>query len=133
MRNMSQGVSPETLYESLGEGLRLLRSRRHLKQGQVAEMAGITKAMLSAYETGAHLPTIPTLSAILIALETDFSGLQEALNALRDVAAEGGRERGQPNSHALTGGESNLAAVLVLELRRFADSVELLARQSPAH
>lgn len=65
-----------------GVALRLLRSRRRLKQWEVAEKAGMTKAMLSSYETGKVTPTLQSLTTLFEALETDFLGLQDALEAV---------------------------------------------------
>lgn len=65
-----------------GVALRLLRTRRRLKQWEVAEKAGMTKAMLSSYETGKVTPTLQSLTTLFKALETDFLGLQDALEAV---------------------------------------------------
>ena len=45
------------ILNGLGQALRWLRDRQGKKQYQVAEAAGITKGMLSAYETplGFHI------------------------------------------------------------------------------
>jgi transcriptional regulator with XRE-family HTH domain len=66
---------------AFGVALRLLRSRRRLKQWEVAAKAGMTKAMLSSYETGKVTPTLQSLITIFEALETDFFGFQDALEA----------------------------------------------------
>lgn len=79
--------------EILGPALRLLRGRRHLKQMQVAAKAGITKAMLSSYETGSATPSLQSLTSILRALETDFRELQDALYAV----GPGGPGPGSPD------------------------------------
>lgn len=65
---------------ALSQALRLLRGELRLKQCQVADRAGITKAMLSSYETGAAMPSFQTLSAILGSLECTFHDLQDALD-----------------------------------------------------
>lgn len=67
------------IFTNLGHALRWLRNRQGRRQMDVAEAAGITKAMLSAYETGKQLPTIPTLDKILVALGADLSELHDAL------------------------------------------------------
>ncbi len=67
----------------LGPALRLLRARRRLRQYQVAERAGITKAMLSSYENGNTTPSYYSLIPLLGALESDLTGLQQALDMLR--------------------------------------------------
>ena len=73
-------------FENLGQALRWLRSRQHRKQYEIADAAGITKAMLSAYETGKQNPSIETLEKILEALRSDLSELHNAL-----VLHQGGR------------------------------------------
>jgi transcriptional regulator with XRE-family HTH domain len=70
-------------FESLGRALRLLRLRRGHKQYEVARSARITKAMLSAYETGKRLPSLATLGAILEALASDLGDLHRAMLADR--------------------------------------------------
>lgn len=67
------------IFGNLGQALRWLRNRCGRRQMDVAQAAGITKAMLSAYETGKQLPTIPTLDRILTALGADLQELREAL------------------------------------------------------
>lgn len=65
--------------ECLGKALRFLRTQRGLSQGAVADQAGITKAMLSTYETGKCFPVLHSLTAVLDALKCDFQSLQAAL------------------------------------------------------
>ncbi len=56
-----------------------MRERRGKKQYQVAASAGITKGMLSAYETGRQRPSLETLDKILDTLESDLNDLHNAL------------------------------------------------------
>jgi transcriptional regulator with XRE-family HTH domain len=70
---------------SFGKALRLLRSRRHLTQTVVAETAGITKAMLSAYERGTHLPSLPSLAPVLNVLHGDLHDLQDVLDEVEGL------------------------------------------------
>jgi transcriptional regulator with XRE-family HTH domain len=67
---------------SLGSALRLLRARRSQTQAAVARAAGVTKAMLSAYENGVVFPSIRSLAAVLAALNGDLYALQSALYEL---------------------------------------------------
>jgi len=82
-------------FENLDQALRWLRNRQNRKQYEIAEAAGITKAMLSAYETGKQNPSIETLEKILEALHVDVAELHRALELHRDpesrtdLAAEG--------------------------------------------
>ncbi|HVR98548.1 MAG TPA: helix-turn-helix transcriptional regulator [Thermoanaerobaculia bacterium] len=66
-------------FNGLGPALRLLRHRHGLMQYQLAEKAGITKAMISSYEVGKHLPALETLSRMLRSLECDLHALQDAM------------------------------------------------------
>jgi DNA-binding XRE family transcriptional regulator len=66
-------------FQDLGKALRWLRTRQDRKQYEIAEAAGITKAMLSAYETGKQNPSIETLEKILAALGVDLMELHNAL------------------------------------------------------
>jgi transcriptional regulator with XRE-family HTH domain len=68
--------------DALGPALRLLRQRRLFRQYQVAEKAGITKAMLSSYETGKSTPSLKTLNSILRAMESGFAEFQWAFESL---------------------------------------------------
>ena len=64
-----------SIFNGLGRALRWLRDRQGKRQYQVADAAGITKAMLSAYETGKQKPSLDTLEKILVALECDLNDL----------------------------------------------------------
>jgi transcriptional regulator with XRE-family HTH domain len=67
------------IFHGLGRSLRWLRERQGKRQYQVAEDAGITKAMLSAYETGKQKPSLDTLEKILHAMRCDLHDLHNAL------------------------------------------------------
>ncbi|MCH9650834.1 MAG: helix-turn-helix domain-containing protein [Deltaproteobacteria bacterium] len=70
-------------FDGLGKALRWLREQRLMKQYQAAEAAGITKAMLSAYETGKQRPTIDTLERLLYGLGVGLSELAEVIPMMR--------------------------------------------------
>ena len=67
------------ILNGLGQSLRWLRDRQGKKQYQVAESAGITKGMLSAYETGRQRPSLETLEKILDTLGCDLNDLHNAI------------------------------------------------------
>ena len=67
----------------LGPALRRLRMHRGLRQYEAARAAGVTKAMLSAYETGKRNPSIRTLDGLLAALDASLGDLHLALVADR--------------------------------------------------
>lgn len=75
------------IFDHLDRALRWLREGRRLRQYQVAEAAGITKAMLSAYETGKQKPSLETLEKILAALGCDLCDLHEALEVFHTHAS----------------------------------------------
>lgn len=79
--------TPMSAFEGLGKALRWLRARQDKRQYQVAEDAGVTKAMLSAYETGKQRPSLETLDKILGGLDASLEDLHRAIlivNGLSD-------------------------------------------------
>jgi transcriptional regulator with XRE-family HTH domain len=89
------------IFDGLGRSLRWLRERQLKRQYQVAEVAGITKAMLSAYETGKQKPSLDTLEKILDALACDLNDLHNALQIVngrpeRMRSAAAGRDHWHP-------------------------------------
>jgi transcriptional regulator with XRE-family HTH domain len=82
------------ILSGLGQALRWLRDRRGKKQYQVAESAGITKGMLSAYETGRQRPSLETLEKILSTLGCDLNDLHNAIQIING-RPEGMRRRGE--------------------------------------
>ena len=86
-------ASPSGVFEAVGAALRYLRQHggaRSVKQKDVAARAGITKGMLSSYETGKQEPSLPTLGRLLDALGADLARLQWALGRVgRPADGEG--------------------------------------------
>lgn len=76
-------------FEGLGKALRWLREKQNKRQYQVAETAGITKAMLSAYETGKQKPSLETLEKILDALGLGLPELSVTLDLVNERRAAG--------------------------------------------
>jgi transcriptional regulator with XRE-family HTH domain len=68
-----------SLLSGLGQALRWLREKQSRKQYRVADTAGITKGMLSAYETGRQRPSLETLDKLLETLGCDLNDLHNAL------------------------------------------------------
>ena len=83
-------------FQGLGRALRWLRDRQGKRQYQVADAAGITKAMLSAYETGKQKPSLDTLEKILDALDCSLNDLHNSLQIVNErpeaIRRPGGRE-----------------------------------------
>src|SRR4051794_21870659 len=82
------------ILNGLGQALRWLRDRQGKKQYQVADTAGITKGMLSAYETGRQRPSLETLEKILDTLGCDLNDLHNALQIING-APEKMKRRGE--------------------------------------
>jgi transcriptional regulator with XRE-family HTH domain len=82
------------ILNGLGQALRWLRDRQGKKQYQVAETAGITKGMLSAYETGRQRPSLETLEKILDTLGCDLNDLHNAIQIING-RPEGIKRRGE--------------------------------------
>ena len=59
-----------------------MRQSTGLRQTQVSERSGLTKAMISAYEGGKNLPSLQSLSTYLNAIDRDLGDLQEAIDDL---------------------------------------------------
>lgn len=72
------------VFDGLGKALRWLREKEGLRQYEVARAAGITKAMLSAYETGKQRPSLPSLEKILDALGADLMAVARALDHVNE-------------------------------------------------
>lgn len=55
--------------------IKFLRNRRGWMQKELAKRSGLTKGMVSGYETGKKTPTLQSLARIAAALEADFCDL----------------------------------------------------------
>lgn len=80
-------------FDGLGKALRWLRAKQDKRQYQLAGAAGITKAMLSAYETGKQRPSLETLEKILAALGAELADLHDALDIVNERSPLAGRQR----------------------------------------
>jgi transcriptional regulator with XRE-family HTH domain len=81
---------------AFGASLRLLRTKTGWRQHEAAAAAGITKAMLSSYETGLSYPSLVSLFSILRALGADFRDLQNSIDALSGREGQSLRATGGP-------------------------------------
>lgn len=101
------------VFEGLGKALRWLREKEGLRQYESARAAGITKAMLSAYETGKQSPSLQSLEKILDALGADLRALARALDHVNERRPPpAAADRGAP-APALPG--TDLKAILGVE------------------
>lgn len=78
-QDRSTGPARATPLADIGSALRRLRMQRGLRQYEAADAAGVTKAMLSAYETGKRRPSLKTLDSLLTALNAHLGDLHRAL------------------------------------------------------
>jgi transcriptional regulator with XRE-family HTH domain len=65
--------------QHLGKALKWLRSQRGWAQKELASAAGITRSMVSSYESGKQSPTLTTVDKIMTALEADLCDLHRAV------------------------------------------------------
>ncbi len=130
-----------TVLNGLGQALRWLRDRLGKKQYQVAEAAGITKGMLSAYETGRQRPSLETLEKLLGTLGCDLHDLHNAIQivngrpaAMRpgsrfaDPASGSGREHGFPDLYSVLGQSDPLPPELERAFGQLLDGFHKLIR-----
>jgi DNA-binding XRE family transcriptional regulator len=102
-------VTPST-FTGLGQALRWLRERQTRKQYQVADLAGITKGMLSAYETGRQRPSLETLDKLLDTLGCDLNDLHNAIQIVNGRPEAIRRFAPPPIRPSVAGGGSATAA-----------------------
>lgn len=96
----------------LGQALRWLRDRNGRKQYQVADSAGITKGMLSAYETGRQKPSLDTLEKLLDTLGCNLYDLHNAVQIVN------GRPTIQRSREAETGWRDADAGLSSVDVRQ---------------
>ncbi|MBW8484131.1 helix-turn-helix domain-containing protein [Actinomadura parmotrematis] len=88
-------ASTERLRAAIAENLRYARGSRGFSLRDLAEQAGVSKALLSQLERGVANPTIEVLSAVATALDLDFTDLIRTPlyepQVLRAAAGEGAR------------------------------------------
>lgn len=90
------------ILKGLGHALRWLRDQQGRKQYQVADAAGITKGMLSSYETGRQRPSLDTLEKILDTLACDLNDLHNAIQIVNGNP-EGMRRKDEPGAASTLG------------------------------
>jgi transcriptional regulator with XRE-family HTH domain len=78
-------MSPSDQVKLIPLALKRLRESTGLRQIDVFRRSGLSKAMLSSYESGKALPSIISLSAYLGAIGRDLSDLQEVLDEIGGV------------------------------------------------
>jgi transcriptional regulator with XRE-family HTH domain len=138
-------VAPSVL-DGLGQALRWLRDRQGKKQYQVAEAAGITKGMLSAYETGRQRPSLETLDKLLGTLGCTLHDLHNAVEIVNgrpavgrtsvlpsDSAVGRWRDRGFPDLYSILGHSNPLPPDLERAFGQLLDGFHQLVRYMHAN
>jgi transcriptional regulator with XRE-family HTH domain len=69
----------------IAKALKLVRQSTGLRQIDVSERSGLSKAMVSAYEGGKALPSVLSLCRYLNAIGRDFGDLQDALDEMGGI------------------------------------------------
>lgn len=90
--------------DQMSKALRWLRMHRGLLQHEVARRAGITGPMLSKYEHGHTMPTVPVLFKLLEAMDCSLGHLASILDICRQGEEPDPRE---PQSRRLLQPASN--------------------------
>jgi transcriptional regulator with XRE-family HTH domain len=67
------------LAQQVGAALLHLRHERQLRQYMLADLAGMTKGMLSAFETGRQIPSLLSLVKLLAAMGISWQHFGRAL------------------------------------------------------
>ncbi|MEM7049448.1 MAG: helix-turn-helix transcriptional regulator [Acidobacteriota bacterium] len=106
------------VFDGLGKALRWLRAKQDKRQYQVAESASITKAMLSAYETGKQKPSLETLEKIMEALGVDLADLHDALLIVTERKPYAGMARRGAGPSGDVFGEPSLDVYRILSVDR---------------
>jgi transcriptional regulator with XRE-family HTH domain len=99
--------------EGLGPALRLLRRRSGKTQREIAKAAGISKNLLSNWETGATHPSMESLAKTLDVLGVDLLDLHNTIRLRGGRPAEG-YPAASPLPAVLAGGATD-PLVLLLE------------------
>jgi transcriptional regulator with XRE-family HTH domain len=69
----------------IAKALKLVRQSAGLRQIDVSQASGLSKAMVSAYEGGKALPSVLSLCRYLNAIGRDFGDLQNALDEMGGI------------------------------------------------
>src|ERR1700760_1892729 len=73
----------DELLQCLPKALKLVREAAGYRQTAASARSGLSKAMLSSYETGKTLPSLGSLATLLAAIGKDFADFQDAIDKVR--------------------------------------------------
>lgn len=78
-------LGPEEIIASVGEHIKEVRKQKKLTLQKVAELSGISVAMLSKIENGRIHPTFYTLLQLLLSLEVDLNDFFSTINTIKEL------------------------------------------------
>lgn len=87
-QSLGNNVTPDRqqgadeLLQCLPKALKLVREGAGYRQTDASARSGLSKAMLSSYETGKTVPSLGSLTILLVAIGRDFADLQDAMDLL---------------------------------------------------
>ena len=88
LKTVLQFQGADELLQYLPKALKLIREGAGYRQTDAAARSGLSKAMLSSYETGKTLPSLGSLTTLLAAIGKDFADFQNAINMVRGVSPQ---------------------------------------------
>ena len=75
----------EQIIAGIGKKIRSIRQKQNLKLHEVAQVAGVSKSLLSKIENGRSVPSLPVLLSLIkalgVAFSTFFEGIEEQASA----------------------------------------------------
>jgi len=71
----------EQVIAGIGKNMRYIRQQQNLKLHEVAQLAGVSKSLLSKIENGRSVPSVPVLLSLIKALNVEFSTFFEGIEA----------------------------------------------------
>jgi transcriptional regulator with XRE-family HTH domain len=78
----------DELLQYLPKALKLIREGAGYRQIDAAARSGLSKAMLSSYESGKTVPSLGSLTTLLASIGKDFADFQDAINKVRGASPE---------------------------------------------
>src|SRR4029077_15659525 len=88
LKTVPQFHGLDELLQFLPKALKLIREGAGYRQTHAAARSGLSKAMLSSYETGKTQPSLGSLTTLLAAIGKDFADFQDALDKVRGASPQ---------------------------------------------
>lgn len=71
----------EQIIAGIGKKMRTIRQQQNLRLHEVAQVAGVSKSLLSKIENGRSVPSVPVLLSLIKALNVEYSAFFEGIEA----------------------------------------------------